>query len=378
MPLDDRSGRGETAYELAELRARIEAPPADWITDFDAVERRLLEAKRGRVAVFGRSFGGHPLWRISYGEPRPPRHRANYSSALGSLDPGNYLRRAGRPPHILIFAAIHGLELEGTAALMDLVELLETGLCRGFLEEDGLYLREHVNAMTLTLVPIANPDGRIRYSGIDALGGLRFEDVRQIMQGIWADGTTAGWPEVKAEHPIAAGRMRQLGAYFNDAGVNPMHDSFPLLQSLENRALFELIDSERPDYILSLHGGTNTPNCLLRHAYVAPYVERHNAALSRVVAARSAAIGLAVEEHYAEAPLDGRASDDEMAFNLMSAQHQFCGAVVLLYECNQGLDIPDKPRYRYDQMRQAHGILFAEICRHALAHRDQELHDFTL
>ncbi len=352
-------------------------PPSDWVTQLSAIAAVFTAARRGSAGYCGRSAGGHPLWCIRYGERRLPAHRATYNSAVGSGDPGNYRRRAGERPHILIFAAIHGLELEGTAAVMDLVHLLETGEVRGFDPQDGEALAALAEAVTMTLIPIANPDGRMRHAELDAVLGLDLEKARYRMQGAWADGSIAGWPEVKAVHPVAPARVKHLGAYFNDAGINPMHDSFPVLLSPENQALFKLVDTERPDFILSLHGGTNVTNHLVPPKYVPPYVLRHNAAISRRLAEWSRGAGLALIDSFAELPPDGGVLPGEFdSFNLMSALHHYCGAVVLLYECNQGLDVIDTPQLDYAAMRRAHGGLFRVLLEHAVATADQELRAF--
>ncbi|MDI9469231.1 MAG: M14 family zinc carboxypeptidase [Bacillota bacterium] len=352
-------------------------PPEDWITQLPAISAIFAAAKRGRAGCCGRSAGGHPLCCIRYGERKLPTHRATYNSAVASGDPGNYRRRAGERPHVLIFAAIHGLELEGTAALMDLVHLLETGEVRGFDPADGQALLRLAESVTMTLIPIANPDGRMRHPELDAMLGLDLEKARYRMQGAWIDGSVAGWPEVKAVHPIVASRIKHLGAYFNDGGINPMHDSFPVLLCPENQALFRLVDAERPDFILSLHGGTNVTNHLVPPTFVPPYVLRHNAAINRALLAWSQKARLPLLDSFAELPADGAVRPGELdSFNLMSALHHYCGAVVLLYECNQGLAVIDTPQLDYAEMRLAHGGLFRVLLEHAVATAGQELRSF--
>ncbi|MDI9498327.1 MAG: M14 family zinc carboxypeptidase [Bacillota bacterium] len=354
-------------------------PPADWVTQLSDIAAVFAAARRGRAGCCGRSAGGHPLWCIHYGERRLPTHRATYNSAVASGDPGNYYRRAGKRPHVLIFAAIHGLELEGTAAVMDLIRLLETGEVQGFDPADAEAIAGLASDVSMTLIPIANPDGRMRHVEIDALLGFDLEKARYRMQGAWADGSIAGWPEVKAVHPVAPARVKHLGAYFNDGGINPMHDSFPVLLSPENQALFKLVDAERPDFILSLHGGTNVTNHLVPPAFVPPYVMRHNAAVSRRLAEWSRGAGLPLIDSFADMPADGAVQPGELdSFNLMSALHHYCGAVVLVYECNQGLAVIDTLQLDYAGMRRAHGGLFRVLLEHAVATADMELRSFGL
>ena len=52
------------------------------------------------------------------------------------------------------------------------------------------------------------------------------DDLRFWGQGTWKDGTLCDWPACKRQHPMAGENIGFLGCYFNDAGINPMHDEF--------------------------------------------------------------------------------------------------------------------------------------------------------
>src|SRR5712691_816881 len=83
------------------------------------------------------------------------------------------------------------------------------------------------------------------------------------------DGTPWGWPGVKQRHPMRRdGGL--LGAYFNDNGVNLMHDEFFAPLAPETKALLRLAREEAPDYILNLHSHGVNPE-ILATAYVPRY-----------------------------------------------------------------------------------------------------------
>ncbi len=57
----------------------------------------------------------------------------------------------------------------------------------------------------------------------DSFVGLPTEIMTKYGQGTRKDGSLYGWPGAKAVHPMK-GDVKILGAYFNDDGINPMHD----------------------------------------------------------------------------------------------------------------------------------------------------------
>ena len=100
--------------------------PSFWKTDLAAIEAAWQNAeKAAEKRILCRSAGGRPVYMLAYGEKKRTG-TANYSSALGALDKGCYAPR-GQKPCVILIGAEHGQETEGTAALMDLVSLLETG-----------------------------------------------------------------------------------------------------------------------------------------------------------------------------------------------------------------------------------------------------------
>ena len=65
---------------------------------------------------------------------------------------------------LLIHAAVHGAEMEGIAATLNLVSVMETGADLKGQEWPGL---EAAGEMRLIIVPCLNPDGRARVPADD-------------------------------------------------------------------------------------------------------------------------------------------------------------------------------------------------------------------
>ena len=99
--------------------------------------------------------------------------------------------------------------------------------------------------------------------------------------------------------------------------------------------------------------------------------------ISRTVKERSDVAGIPFLDRYAARSFTEHATMDNLPFNQISALHQFCGAVSVVHECNQGLDIPDSISFTHDEMLQSYGIVFQVLLDHATAHAHQELHELS-
>ena len=53
-----------------------------------------------------------------------------------------------------------------------------------------------------------------------------------------------------------------LGAYFNDDGINMMHDDFFSPMAEETKAILDIARTEAPDMTVSLHSHENKPRIL--------------------------------------------------------------------------------------------------------------------
>ena len=90
-------------------------------------------------------------------------------------------------------------------------------------------------------------------------------------QGTHRDGSPWGWPGAKALHPMK-GDVGILGAYFDDDGVNLMHDDFFLPASRATEAILRLARREAPDVAVSLRSHENPP-VVLQTAFVPLFVK---------------------------------------------------------------------------------------------------------
>ena len=142
------------------------------------------------------------------------------------------------------------------------------------------------------MIPDGNPDGLARFEP-GSLLGMRRADLRFWGQGTWADGSLVGWPAAKRRHPMTGDDVGHLGAYFDDAGVNPMHDEFFDPMGPSAPAILEVSRREAPDVAVSLHS-------------------------------------------YAQPP-----TSPPTFFNLVSAIHHVSGATVTLFENPHGLEGPN-------------------------------------
>jgi len=161
-------------------------------------------------------------------------------------------------------------------------------------------------------------------------------------------------------HPIkeAAGF---LGAYYNDDGVNLMHDNFFSPMAEETKALLKLCDEEAPECVIGLHGGSNTTNELLQPNYVSRGAKEGVLRLATDIAARQSERGLKthvrpIQEEPALPP----------SFNLTSALHHVSGAVSSTYESNEGL--AEKNAFTAEEILLHHYCLFESLF--ALAWRE--------
>ncbi|MBQ2956377.1 MAG: hypothetical protein IJE08_07940 [Clostridia bacterium] len=329
--------------------------PAFWKTDLDTIEQLALTAKAAEVRKIGISAGGRPMWCFSYGEKQPITHQANYSSACGGHDKSCYVPLEGKKPVVLLLGAVHGGETEGTAAAINLISLLETG--KDLIGNEYPSLIEAARKVRLVIVPVCNPDGRARVQPA-AMIGCTGDELRYWMQGTWTDGSLCGWPDCKKTHPIKE-KVDFLGGYFNDDGINLMHDNFFHPMAAETQALIDLCDEESADWILHLHGGSNSTNVLLQTRYVTLECQEaiHNLAMRCDETARATTDDLRFNIQDIPGKECGKTPP---SFNLTSALHHVCGGVSAVFESNQCIIDQSGTHYNHEQVYRSHRILFEQ------------------
>lgn len=331
--------------------------PVWWKSTLEDVEETLALVKRGTVKEIARSAGNRPIYRVEYGKSNVKLGTANCSSALGARDIRCYADKTGEDyvPTVFLAGCVHGGEFEGTMAILNLIKELETGT--DYAGNTNPELIDMINRVHLVIIPVCNPDGRARIPFRSFLGRT-FYDLRYYNQGTWKkDGNLCGWPGCKMVHPIKEA-SEFLGAYFNDDGLNMMHEDYFGEISNETKAVFDICRYEAPDFAVLLHGGTNAPSGILMPDYISKAAHDDIQSLSERLKAKADEQGI----RYA---IYGGGTVG-MAFSLQTAMFHVCNGLCVTYESNQGLvDAPGKAETA-DEIYTLHKQLFTEASRFVL------------
>lgn len=333
--------------------------PKYYKTSLADIENCLKSVKKAHVSQLCLSAGKRPVFLLRYGKENVFNRTANLSSALGGHNKNCFADKTSPDymPTILLVGCIHGGEFEGTAALLNLINIIETGC--DLAGTDFANIEALCEKVNLLIIPCINPDGRSHipfYSFV----GKTFNDLRYYNQGTWKDGTLCGWPECKQKHPIKD-YVDYLGGYFNDDGINLMHDNFFGKKAIETQALFDVCEKYVPDFTVLLHGGTNTRNCILGPAYAPQQIKQSVADFEQLLKHKCEEKGL--DLYTPNVNFDyGENLDTPVSFNLPSALTHICGEPCVTYESNQGLtDDPHGVGYSYDEIYNHHLILFKSL-----------------
>ncbi len=318
---------------LAEARSRIPQReiPDFWLGEFKGLSQRWDNLSLGKARIIALSPGGRPIYLISYGELESLPQDANFNSAVAAGQPSAYRDKAARQKPVLLFVGpVHGHEVEGLTGLGNLVQIMETG--KDLRGRDQSRILAVGRRCRLLIIPSGNPDGLARFEP-RMLHGMELQDMQFWGQGTWSDGTLCTWPAVKRVHPMVGSRVGFLGCYFDNAGVNPMHDEFFAPMSSEAPALLRVAGEEAPDWAVSLHSAGYTPE-IVRPAYLPLPVQQQISDLAGRFGERLAALNL---PH--KAPFKPKAGEGEPfpPFNLVSALYHVSGAAAFTFECPHGL-----------------------------------------
>lgn len=334
-------------------------PPPDvpdfWRGRVEDVEKGVGAVRRGTTEIIARSPGGRPVHLVAYGKPIEFQRQANYNSAVAARDPAYYARKPpGTPPIVYIVGAVHGQEMEGVVGVVNLLRVAETG--RDWRGQEWPRLRRNLDRSRALIVPVANPDGRARCP-YDSWVGLPVAEMTRIGQGTRKDGTLYGWPGAKQRHPMR-GDVGLLGAYFNDDGINLMHDEWFDPMAQETKALLRVAREEAPDYILNLHSHGAAP-VILPTSYVPRYCKDIQARLAGQLMDRYREAGLPAGR--IPTPSEDGKTYPPPPFNLTSALHHVCGGVSILFECPHGVKETRLVQVTHEQILDLQLMLFDEL-----------------
>jgi len=351
-------------YEQAKARIPKRKLPDFWVGAMERLEEQLGKVKTGQVGVIARTPGGRPVHLVSYGSREQVAHKANFNSAVGGRMESAYMEKeARRKPVILFVGPVHGHEVEALTGLTNLIAIMDTGNdLRGTPQTT---LRELGRKCRLLIIPAGNPDGIDRLEP-RALHGMGSQDLRFWGQGTWTDDTFCGWPQSKRQHPMAGDNVGFLGCYFNDDGINPMHDEFFAPMGPEAPAILKVAAEEGPDLAVSLHSHESKP-ALLRPAFVTLEKQEDIRRLAVSYYAMLERQGLPHASPF-KATVEG--GKYPAPFNLTSAMHHVSGASSFTFECPHGLDSDRACKVQLDEILDIQLALYEAMMRHELAKKE--------
>ena len=335
--------------------------PAFWKGNIKDVENAVNTVQKGKVSVICKSAGKRNVYFVEYGKKNDLKRTANYSSATGARSTKYYADKSGVNyiPTVLLVGGTHGNEWEGVVAINNLISIIETGVdLEGKRHNDIIKAMECVN---LLLIPCLNPDGRARIP-LETMAGQSFDMFRYYSQGTWKDGSLCNWPECKSIHPIKDA-CDFMGGYFNDDGVNIMHDNFFFPMAEETKAILHIADEYVPDMTILLHGGDNTKQCFFPVDYIPGCIRNQICELSRDILEETKRAGLN-PEHFIDSNMRSRLDELPVAtFSLQSALTNICGEPCVTYESNQGLNAQNQ--YSMEEIYLHHLVLFKTVFKFA-------------
>ena len=314
------------------------------------IEEEVNRIEKGEVKVVATSPGGYPVYAVCYGKKDNFHSQANYNSAVAARDPLAYAKKdSSSKPVVFFLGPVHGQEVEGIVGLINLIHVAETG--RDHRGQEWTSLKSKIEQCRIVIVPCGNPDGRKRCP-YDSFVGLPVEIMTKYGQGTRADGSSWGWPQAKSLHPMQ-GNGGILGAYFNDEGINVMHDDFFAPMASETEAVLEIARSEAPDMTVSLHSHHQKSRILPAY-YVPWFMKMRIDSLTRQVNQHYLNVGLpSIPEDWISLPgVEDETFPPKTSFNLISALHHVSGTMAFTFECSHGTvtDTEPEPQVSYSDI----------------------------
>ncbi|MHC4596828.1 MAG: M14 family zinc carboxypeptidase [Planctomycetota bacterium] len=356
------AARTYPAMTVEQAKARIPKRelPDFWIGGTDKLEKQLAEISYGEVRVIAKTPGGRQMYVVSFGQREHVTQKANFNSAVGGRLQSTYMDKEARyQPVILFVGPVHGHEVEGLTGLANLISIMDTGY--DLRKRQQTELRELGRSCRLLIIPAGNPDGTARLKP-RALQGMGLDDVRFWGQGTWSDDTFCGWPESKRQHPMVGVNGGFLGCYFNDAGINPMHDEFFEPMGPEAPAILKVARDEGVDLAVSLHSHASGP-ALLRPAYVTMEKQEDVRWLAMEYYAILKERGLPYGKAFDTKSEGGR---NPSSFNLTSAMYHVSGASSFTFECPHGLSSARACKVSFEEILDIQLALYEAMMRHEL------------
>jgi hypothetical protein len=201
--------------------------------------------------------------------------------------------------------------------------------------------------------------------------GVPVEIMTKYGQGTRTDGSSWGWPGAKSLHPMQ-GNVGILGAYFNDEGINMMHDDWFAPMAAETRAILQIARTEAPDMTVSLHSHHHTSRILPAN-YVPWFMKKRIDTLTRSLNQRYASEGLpSLPDDWISLPrVEDESYPPAASFNLISALHHVSGTMAFTFECSHGTVTLEEPEAKlsYSDILDIQLHLYEEMLDYILKNR---------
>jgi hypothetical protein len=357
-------------FACSKQSSQVESPqtnlPDYWKSTLSDIEEEISNIEKGGVQIAAVSPGGRNIYAVYYGGKENFHSQANYNSAVAARNPAFYARKDSfTKPVVFFLGPVHGQEIENIVGMVNLLHVAETG--KDYSGKAWPQLKERIEKCRLIIIPCANPDGRARCP-YDSFVGVPTDSMTKYGQGTRKDGSFYGWPGAKAVHPMQ-GDVCVLGSYFNDAGINPMHDDFFAPMAEETKAILEIARAESPDLTVSLHSHENKP-VVLQASYIPIFMKDRIADLSQRVKNRYEVEGLPYGPIY-NPKMEDKESPPRSSFNLIGALHHISGTMAFTFECSHGSTSQrfPQPFVNHDQILDVQLCLFDEMLKYVIEGR---------
>jgi hypothetical protein len=355
---------------FAQLPLQADDPqPKTDIPDFyksklSDVETEVESLKTGKAEVIATSPGGLPVYAVFYGEKEDFQSQANYNSAVGARNPVYFARKdENTKPVVFFIGPVHGQEPEGIVGLVNLLHVAETG--EDYRGKPWPELKNYFDRCRVIIIPCGNPDGRKR-SPYDSFVGIPEETMTKYGQGTKKDGTLWRWPHAKSLHPMK-GDVGILGGYFNNDGINIMHDEFFDPMAEETKAIFKIAMEEAPDITVSLHSCSCNP-FIIQNSHAPHFMKKRIAELAQRLNQKYIELELPNMGPNWElsVSIDDLEPPPQKSFNMVSALHYASGTMAFTFESPHGT-VEDGANY--DEILDIQLNLYLEMFRYILNNR---------
>ena len=346
--------------------------PSFYKSKLSDIEDEISNIKKGKVETIATSPGGLPVYAVYYGDKEDFHSQANYNSAVGAQNSAFYADKDGKKPVVYFIGPVHGQEGEGIVGLVNLIHIAETGY--DYKGREWPELKNKIDSCRTIIIPCGNPDGRKRCP-YDAFAGLPTETMTKYGQGTRTDGSSWGWPLGKSVHPMK-GNVDILGAYFNDDGVNIMHDEFFNPMAKETKAILEIARLEAPDITVSLHSHEYR-SVILKPTYLPVFLKRRIKNLAMRLNDRYKNSGLLYypgKNWFWNLDPEDEEPPAKAIFNLISALHHISGTMSFTYECCHGSLSERFPEQQvtYENILDMQLILYDEVFSEVLKNKSEQ------